>query len=154
MTNTEIINKFYASFAARDAEGMVNCYADDIRFEDPAFGPLHGNDAKNMWRMLLKSADVKVEWSNVTANGNTGSAHWVATYIFSKTGRTVVNHVSASFVFENGKIVKHTDTFDAWKWSRQALGLPGLLLGWSPFLKNSIRKQALDRLNKFAASRQ
>ena len=150
MTNADIINKFYSSFAARDAEGMVGCYADNITFEDPAFGPLHGNDAKNMWRMLLKSADVYVEFSNVQANGNTGSANWIATYTFSKTGRRVVNHVSASFVLENGKIVHHTDVFDSWKWSRQALGLPGLLLGWSPFIKNSIRKQALERLKKFS----
>lgn len=154
MTNTDIINKFYSSFAARDAEGMIACYADNISLSDPAFGPLHGNDAKNMWRMLLKATDVKVEWSNVMANGDTGSANWVATYTFSKTGRQVVNRVSASFIFENGKIVKHTDAFDAWKWSRQALGLTGLLLGWSPFLKNSIRKQALDRLKKFSASQQ
>lgn len=153
MTNADIINKFYASFAARDAEGMVSCYANDINFEDAAFGPLHGDDAKNMWRMLMNSADAKVEWTNVTTNGDTGAANWVATYIFSKTGRQVVNHVSASFVFQDGKIVKHTDTFDSWKWSRQALGLPGLLLGWSPFLKNSIRKQALERLHKFITSR-
>ncbi len=150
MTNTDIINKFYSSFAARDAEGMVGCYADNITFEDPAFGPLHGDDAKNMWRMLLKSADVHVEWNNIQANGNTGSANWIATYTFSKTGRRVVNHVSASFVLENGKIVRHTDVFNIWKWSRQALGLPGMLLGWSPFLKNSIRKQALERLEKFS----
>lgn len=154
MTNADIINKFYSSFATRDAEGMVSCYADDIRFEDPAFGPLQGNDAKNMWRMLLKATDVKVEWSNVQATGNTGSANWVATYTFSKTGRQVVNQVAASFVFEHGKITKHTDVFDSWKWSRQALGLPGLLLGWSPFLKNSIRKQALDRLHKFSTNTQ
>jgi ketosteroid isomerase-like protein len=48
MDNKQLIEKFYQCFASADAEGMVNCYADDIEFKDPAFGLLKGNDAKNM----------------------------------------------------------------------------------------------------------
>jgi ketosteroid isomerase-like protein len=40
MKNSELITKFYTSFANADAEGMVACYHNDIQFEDPAFGPL------------------------------------------------------------------------------------------------------------------
>lgn len=149
MDNKQLIEKFYASFAARDAEGMVSCYADDIEFEDPAFGPLKGNDAKNMWRMLLKNPDIKVTCSNVEADDNTGSADWVAVYTFSKTGRKVTNRVSARFEFKDGKIIKHTDQFSFWKWAGQALGLSGYLLGWTPLVKNKVRGQALGLLAKF-----
>jgi hypothetical protein len=50
---------------------------------------------------------------------------------------------------ENDKITEHTDEFDIHKWSRQALGFPGLLLGWSGYLKNKIRSDAKNALEKF-----
>jgi hypothetical protein len=66
----------------------------------------------------------------------------VATYTFSQTGNTVVNDIRARFTFRDGKIVSHTDTFDLWRWSSQALGFKGKLLGWTPLVQNAIRKQA------------
>lgn len=148
MNGKDLIEQFYTAFAKADAEGMVACYHQDIEFEDPAFGPLKGDDARNMWRMLVNPG-LKLEFSKVQANEHTGSAHWEAHYIFGKTGNKVLNKIDAVFEFKEGKIIKHKDHFDFWKWSRQALGMPGLLMGWSPFLKNKVRQQALDRLHKF-----
>jgi ketosteroid isomerase-like protein len=149
MDNKQLIADFYSAFAARDAEGMVACYADDIRFTDPAFGTLRGNDAKNMWRMLLKNPDIKVTVSNIKADDKTGSANWVAVYTFSRTGRKVTNRVSAMFEFRDGKIIKHTDHFNIWKWAGQAMGLKGYLLGWTPLMRNGIQKQAVSLLTKY-----
>ncbi len=148
MTHKELIEHFYTCFARADAEGMVACYADDIAFEDPAFGPLHGDDARNMWRMLVNPG-LKLKFSNVWAEGDKGGAHWEAEYTFSKTGRKVLNKIDASFEFKNGRISKHNDRFDFWNWAGQALGTPGKLLGWTSFLKNKVRAQALDRLHHF-----
>ena len=50
-----------------------------------------------------------------------------------------------------GLITRHTDRFDFWRWSRQALGAPGLLLGWSPFLRAKVRGQAAASLRRFLA---
>lgn len=149
--NKELIEKFYTSFAAGDAEGMVSCYHDDIAFEDPAFGPLKGEDPKKMWRMLLKNnkGNMKITFSNVHADAHTGGADWVAEYTFSQTGRHVVNRVSASFEFKDGKIIKHTDRFNAWKWASQALGTSGKLLGWSSFMKNKIRLRTKNLLANY-----
>ena len=149
MDNARLIQKFYASFTDADAEGMVSCYADDIQFEDPAFGQLKGNDAKNMWRMLLKTPGIKITASNIKANDKTGSADWVAEYTFSLTGRKVINKVLAQFEFADGKITRHTDHFSFWKWVAQAFGIKGILLGWTPLMKNKVRQQALARLAKF-----
>ena len=66
----------------------------------------------------------------------------MARYLFTQTGRTVVNDIQARFVIRDGLICQHDDSFDLWRWSRQALGLPGLLLGWSPLLQNKVRQQA------------
>lgn len=148
--SAQLIAKFYESFAKKDIEAMVSCYADDVRFEDPAFGPLVGEDAKNMWRMLAeRGADLVVVPSAITDS----SAHWDATYTFSATGRKVVNRIDATFVIKDGKIVQHTDRFDFYAWSRQALGVPGLLLGWSPLLKNKVRGEALRGLKKYTEKR-
>lgn len=150
--NTQLINQFYTAFAQRNAEAMVACYADDIVFEDPAFGVLKGNNAKNMWRMLCASekAQLQVTFDCITANDSAGTANWTANYLFSKTGRKVTNRVSARFEFKNGKISKHTDTFNFWKWSRQALGFAGYALGWTSFLKTKVNETANASLVDFS----
>jgi ketosteroid isomerase-like protein len=147
--NKEIIEKFYTAFNAGDPKGMNAFYDDEIQFEDPAFGILKGQMAKNMWLMMV-APGVKVTFSNVEANERNGSADWEATYTFSQTGRKVVNRIHAEFEFRNGKIVNHKDVFSMWRWSKQALGLPGLLLGWSPIIKNKVNKTANEKLRKFS----
>jgi len=133
---------------------MVDCYSSDIHFRDPAFGDLYGKDAMNMWRMLVRNSkgDLKISFSGVHADQKSGSAKWVAVYTFSKTGRPVVNKITAEFEFRDGKIIRHFDHFDLWKWTRQALGLPGYLLGWTAFMKNKINKQANAALAKYRIS--
>ncbi len=152
--NSALITRFYEAFAQLDAEAMSACYTDDVLFSDPAFGELRGAQVGNMWRMLTSRAkDFSVVFDQVRADDQTGSAHWVATYLFSQTGRTVVNDIQARFVFRDGKICEHRDDFDMWRWSRQALGLKGLLLGWTPLVRNAVRAQALKGLKTFSENR-
>ena len=148
-----LINQFYSAFQRLDAEAMVACYSDDVVFSDPAFGELRGRDAGDMWRMLTTRAkDFSLTFDQVRADLHSGCAHWVATYLFSQTGRTVVNDIQARFVIRDGQICQHDDSFDLWRWSRQALGAPGLLLGWSPMLQNKVRQQACNGLRAFQRS--
>ncbi|MDI7065956.1 hypothetical protein QMO17_32445, partial [Klebsiella pneumoniae] len=78
-----------------------------------------------------------------------GRAHWVARYTFSQTGRTVVNRIDARFRFREGRIVEHRDAFDLWRWTRQALGVKGVLLGWTSFVQRAIRAQARKGLDLY-----
>ena len=151
MENAQIIRNFYEAFAQNNADEMISFYADDVEFSDPAFGNLKGAEAKNMWKMLVErgGGNIKIEFSNVEADERKGSADWTADYLFSKTGRRVFNRIHAEFEFKNGKIIRHADTFDVWKWSRQALGISGLLLGWSGFLQNKIRQNARQSLREY-----
>ncbi|CAI8871478.1 nuclear transport factor 2 family protein [Pseudomonas sp. IT-P176] len=152
--NRAVITEFYRAFQRLDAEAMSACYSEDVLFSDPAFGVLRGRDAADMWRMLTTRAkDFSLTFDNVQADERSGSAHWVARYLFSQTGNTVVNDIQARFVLRDGKICEHHDTFDLWRWSRQALGVKGLLLGWTPLVGNAVRKQALKGLRAFQASR-
>ncbi|MGY4534935.1 ketosteroid isomerase-like protein [Pseudomonas sp. TE3786] len=152
--NAELITLFYQAFQRQDAEAMAACYADDVQFSDPVFPELKGAEAADMWRMLTSRAqNFSLNFSAVQADDQQGSAQWVATYLFSGTGRMVVNRIQASFVFRDGKIVEHHDYFDLWKWSAQALGAKGALLGWTPLVQGAIRKQAAKGLAAFRAGR-
>jgi len=61
--------------------------------------------------------------------------------------------IDAEFEFRDGKILRHRDRFDFHRWSRQALGTSGLLLGWTPLLRNKVRSTARGSLEKFMQER-
>ncbi|MGK4568665.1 nuclear transport factor 2 family protein [Flavobacterium sp. 3HN19-14] len=149
--NQQLIEEFYAGFAAHSAKTMASCYHEDIVFEDPVFGILKGRDVADMWEMLVEKSNgnLQIEFSDVEANAESGSAKWIATYNFSKTNRKVVNVIGAQFEFKDGLIIRHTDYFRIWKWTQQALGLSGYLFGWTGFLQDKIHKQAIHSLRIF-----
>lgn len=141
--NEQLVREFYRAFAARDAEAMVRCYHPEIAFSDPVFPMLKGAEAGDMWRMLLsRAADLGVTLGQVDAGEDGANAQWTARYTFSRTGRSVVNHVHALMAFRGGLIVRHYDSFSFWRWAAQALGPAGLMLGWSPPLKWKVRRDA------------
>ena len=150
-SNENLIAKFYSAFAAADVKTMIECYHPKIHFVDPAFGLLKEEQVSDMWKMLLlrSKGSLKIEFSNIKADDSTGSANWVAEYNFSKTNRKVINKIAAEFIFQDGLIIKHTDNFDIWKWSKQAFGIKGFLLGWTGFFQNKVKEQALLSLKKF-----
>ncbi len=147
-----VIEKFYTAFQNLDAEGMAECYHDNVQFKDPAFGPLKGEKVRNMWRMLCSSQTqetFKMTFSDIEENANGGKAQWQAWYTFSKTGRKVHNIIDASFKIQDGKIVEHIDSFDLYRWSKQALGTTGFLIGWTGFFQKKLYGQTNDLLTKF-----
>ena len=150
--NEKLIEAFYTAFKNSDPAGMAACYHPDIEFSDPVFPALRGNRARAMWAMLgERKADPNDRtFDSIKADDTRGSAHWEAKYKFPDTGRPVHNRIDAVFEFEDGKIRRHTDTFDFWGWSRMALGPVGLLLGWGP-LKGPVRKKVAATLDQFIA---
>ena len=151
--NAALIERFYGCFTKRDGAGMAACYHPDVVFSDPVFEDLKGPRAGAMWRMLTARAKtLEVTFRDVKADAETGSAHWEAKYLFSATGRNVHNVIDARFWFKDGKIVRHEDTFDLWRWSGMALGAKGKFLGWLPPVQQAIRKQAIGGLEQFLAA--
>jgi len=149
--NEKTLIKFYTAFNNSNAAQMCECYHPDVKFSDPAFGFLEGADVCQMWKMLIErsNGNLKIDFSEIKANDFLGSALWVATYNFSKTNRKVVNVINAEFHFKDGLIIKHTDNFDIWKWSKQALGIPGYLFGWTGYFQNLIQERALRSLKTY-----
>ena len=141
------IERFYAAFDACYGDTMAACYAPGAHFSDPVFPDLNGDEPGAMWRMLTAQArDLRVELLEHDAD----SARWRAHYTLSQTGRPVVNDVRARFRFDDdGLIADHRDEFGFHRWARQALGPPGLLLGWTPLLRNKVRSSAAESLASF-----
>ena len=151
----QTIERLYAAFASLDAKGMAACYADDALFDDEAFSLRGRHQIGGMWAMLIDAIrqqgrkDWKLEVSAITDS----TAHWEPTYRFSATGRLVHNVIDAEFEFDSQDLIKRQrDRFDFWRWSRQALGLPGMLLGWSGFLRSKVRRTAARRLDRYLQS--
>ncbi|SRR5690606_17275660 len=148
--NKDLIVQFYSSLQILNHEGMQKAYHPDASFSDPVFGELSCEQVKAMWQMLLTSGqDLQVAFSNVQATDTDGSCRWEAWYTFSKTGRMVHNVVLSKFKFQDNLIFRQDDKFSLWRWSRYALGWPGIFLGWSPWIQNEIKEKARKSLDKF-----
>lgn len=150
------IDRLYAALDAGDGEAMAACYTPDATFEDPAFGPLAGGAGQDMWRMLTSRAgDLTVELLDRTAteDATAGTAHWVADYTFTESGRKVHNDIKATFVFRDGLIAEHRDVFDLRAWGSQALGPVGTILGLTGLLKPIVRRKTSGQLKTFRAAR-
>ena len=149
--NKTTIERFYEAFDKHDGATMAACYAPEgARFDDPVFPGLRGDEPGAMWRMLTGRADdLRVQLVEHDADDASGSARWLADYTFTQTGRKVHNDVRARFRFADGLIAEHDDEFGFYAWARQALGPPGLLLGWTPMLHAKVQKQARAGLDEF-----
>ena len=129
---------------------MQQCYADDATFSDPVFRNLDANQVRAMWEMLLiKNESLTIKYHDVQGAGDIVSARWRADYLCSATGRSVANTITAEFMIENGSISQHKDRFYFYEWIRQALGLKGVLLGWTPFVKGKIQRSAMATLQNY-----
>jgi hypothetical protein len=146
----KLIERFYTAFQNKNYREMQDLYHPDATFYDPVFQDLSAREVKGMWQMLVTSArDLEISHGKVSVNENRGRCEWQAWYTFTATGKKVHNIIRADFEFRDEMIFRHKDHFDFWRWSRMALGIPGLLLGWSPVIRNKVRTSAKSRLYKF-----
>jgi len=143
-----LVEKFYTAFQSKDFQTMAECYHPEVYFRDEAF-ELKGKQVGAMWHMLCERGTDLVMTYSVSEKNGLVFAHWEPKYTFSQTGRFVHNIIDAEFEFKDGKIIRHIDRFDFWRWSRQSLGAPGVMLGWSSFLKKKVGTMANQSLMSF-----
>lgn len=148
--NAALIGQLYQAFQVRDGARMAALYHPEAEFSDPVFTALKGEQVGAMWRMLTeRGKDLQVTYDSVSADEAAGSAHWQANYTFSRTGRPVHNVIDARFAFLDGKIFRHIDDFDLWRWAGMALGVKGKVIGWLPAAQNAIRREAMRGLDRY-----
>lgn len=158
--NEQTLTRFYTAFATLDADTMGSCYAEDATFSDPAFTLHNRREVSGMWHMLCDATraknrqDWRLDFQDVRADNDTGHVHWEAHYRFSVSNRLVHNIIEASFTFTpDGLIASHKDSFDFWRWSRQALGMGGYVLGWSPLFRRQVQAQTQAALQRYLADK-
>jgi hypothetical protein len=151
----DLLDRFYAAFSARDADTMAACYSPAARFSDPVYPDLQGPEIGAMWRMLTARAQeltLQVEQTSADDHSGTASSTWVASYLFGPDRRPVTNRVSSRFQLDGGLIRVQRDDFDLHSWSAMALGVRGRLLGWTPLVRDRVRREAADQLRAFMAA--
>jgi ketosteroid isomerase-like protein len=149
LRHMDVITDFYSAFARKDWATMAAYYRDDATFSDPAFPNLNATEVRAMWKMLLSSgSDLRMTFKVIDRSERSAVCEWEAHYTFSTTGRAVHNRIRSEFELRDGLIQRQRDQFNFWRWSRQALGVSGYLLGWSPFLKQKVQGVARARLEK------
>lgn len=133
---------------------MQDCYSDDAVFSDPVFGLLDVNETRAMWEMLCKRANgFSLVYDNIKLlDEEYATVDWTASYLFSASGRRVVNKARGYMRIRNGRIIEHSDGFAIYRWTRQALGLPGLLFGWTRWMHRKLQKRARKSLVDFMTS--
>lgn len=149
----DLATRFFEAFHRRNAKAMGACYHPEARFSDPVFPDLDATQARAMWRMLIaRGADLRIRFAVLTAWSEGAEVEWQAWYTFGATGRPVHNIIRTRMVFRDGLIVRHVDRFSFWRWSWQALGAAGLLLGWTPWLRSKVRRKAAASLRQAMSS--
>ncbi len=104
-----------------------------------------------MWQMLLSEAeDLEIDVKILEDTPDRARVDWRARYTFTPTKRVVVNRVHTEMTIAAGKIVQQVDKFSLWRWSGQALGWKGWLLGSTPLVQDKVRGQAARSLKEFA----
>lgn len=149
MATERLLTQFYEAFTRRDAVAMTALYHPQAQFRDEVFRLQGRDEVGTMWDMLCTNGkDLSLTYTILSADDRSGEGEvlWVATYTFSATGRKVVNRIRAHFELRDGLIYRHDDRFNFWRWSCQALGLPGWLLGWSSWLNGKVARQAAGKL--------
>jgi ketosteroid isomerase-like protein len=149
-STTALITKFYTAFQQRDFKTMGECYHADATFKDEAFDSKTVAEIRSMWEMLCtRGKDLRVEFKDIKVTDEKGTAHWDAYYTFSKSGRKVHNSIEATFEFKDGLILNHRDHFNFYRWSKQALGISAVLLGWTRYFRKKVQAIAMEGLKQF-----
>lgn len=158
-----VARAFYDAFSRHDGESMAQMYDRDARFFDPVFRELDRESVQDMWRMLCRrSKDLRIEYQIVstdpegTIKGTMEgyvTVRWDAYYTFKKTGRKVHNIVTSRLLIKNGKIFSQDDDFDLYRWTRQAFGILGVIVGWTPMFHNKVHAFAISGLKEFRSQK-
>ena len=147
--NKQLIDIFYQGLASLDAQAMSNCYHAEAVFSDPVFGKLNYAEVTTMWQLLLRSKDLKIQFQINSINEKSAKVYWQADYVYGKNKRKIHNRIKSLIQFREGKIYRHTDKFSLWKWSGQAMGFNGTLIGWTSFFRKRLQTQSKQMLERY-----
>ncbi|WP_342269364.1 nuclear transport factor 2 family protein [Spiroplasma endosymbiont of Aspidapion aeneum] len=156
MSTKQIINEFYSAFKKGDYQKMNSLYGEDIIFNDSIFKDLDYLQVTSMWEMLLSKKEeskFSIEYEVLLDHNDEYYVMWSAHYLFGPKRRKVSNIVKSEMVIKDKKIALHTDVFDFYKWSKQAIGIASILFGKRKFFHNKICSVANKNLMNYISNK-
>lgn len=150
---------FYAAFKRLDPAAMQAAYAPGARFSNPLFQLQGSEEIGALWALVCTAIHRKrldqwrLDVSEVEATAQRGRARCQPHWRIRASGRVVQGVSDAEFSFDKqGRILSHVERFSFWHWSRQALGLRGALLGWTPLWRDQVGAWARQSLHAYLPS--
>ncbi len=151
-TARETLDRLYAAFTRLDGAAMAACYAEDAEFRDPVFHLRGRDEVGAMWGMLCEQvrAGGLQHWRLSVRDHGHSQMRVEVEYPYAPTGRVVHNFIHSQFEFDaQGLVLRQVDRFGLWRWTRQALGWRGTLLGWTPWVRRRVRQGAAAALRRY-----
>lgn len=143
-TDLELISEWLTAYRQSNHAAMAECYDADATFEDIAFRLNTKKHVHAMWHMICENGIRVVENQQPRIVGDEITVGITDTYVFSATGRTVVNPITCRFRIRDGLIVQHQDECNPKDWAKQALGgVKGWLAGRLEFLRKRAARKTL-----------
>ncbi|HUS18524.1 MAG TPA: SgcJ/EcaC family oxidoreductase [Terriglobales bacterium] len=121
----DLVQRNFAAWNAHDAEKVASLYADDVIYEDVAFGLTargHAEMRKMAAGFFASVPDFKLELVRHTSMGDHGSVEWVFSGTdvgLYKTGKRFSVRGASVYELRGGKFVSNRDYYDSASIMRQ-----------------------------------
>jgi ketosteroid isomerase-like protein len=143
--NWTLVEQHYKAIQAKDADAILAVYAADCRIDHPLIGRMSKDEfSKAVQAFIRQTPDYELEFQISHAGAQRVDAEWALTHVFHLTGRTIRLAGATTYFLSANRITRHIDQFDRRAWSRQAMGMTGLVLsfvpGWRSFVERELRR--------------
>ncbi len=120
--NEEIIRRFCEAWSRRNADELIDYFADDAVYHNMPMPPVSGKPAiLAVWQQFIAPSQ-SIEWENlhVASRGDVVFTERIDRYVMGD--RQVELPVAGVFELKDGKIKAWRDYFDMATWARQTSG--------------------------------
>jgi hypothetical protein len=143
--NWTLVEQLFKAFQSKDTDAIFATYAADCQFDHPLIGRLSKNEFSMAIRAFMRATpDYELAFQINHTDAKRVDVEWTITHIFHLTAKVIKQHGTTTCFLSNNRIVQQIDKFDRRAWSRQAMGMTGLVLsfvpGWRSFIERELRR--------------
>ncbi len=120
-SSRDVAERFYEAFVNRRTRDMEALYAPEVKFKDAIFEYADRAGTMKMWRKLLSGKTAIFSYTFDRVEGDVAVGRWVADY--KLFGRPIHNEIESRLTVQDGRIIRHEDSFPMGRWTRQAFPL-------------------------------
>jgi hypothetical protein len=142
--NWTIIDRLFKAFQSKDADAILAAYSAKCQFNHPLIGCMSKDEfSKAVQIFIRETPDYELAFQINHVSAKRVEVEWTMTHIFHLTGRIIKQNGKTTCFLSANSVVRQIDQFDRRIWSRQAMGVTGLVLsfvpGWKSFIERELR---------------